>query len=158
MPVMNRKRWRLVLPAVTMLVLVILAAGCGGGGGKRITGLTPTGVVQTFYNEAQDGHTGTASLYLAPDDGGSTAAVVKSLTSKLSLKDLKNTNLLAVKEAARQDNFAVVVATLQVQNSANVVVQPVGLEKIDGEWYIVNPEKVAQDAQYQVLAQLLTKL
>lgn len=154
---MNRMRWRFVLPAVAMLLLVFVVAGCGGGGGKRIMGLTPTGVVQTFYSEARDGHTGTAALYLAPDNGGSTAAVVKSLTSKLSLQDLKSTNLLAVKEAAQQDNFAVVVATLQVQNSSNVVIQPVGLEKIDGEWYIVNPDKIAKDAKYQVLSQLLTK-
>lgn len=158
MLLMSRKRWRFVLPAVAMLALVLLVAGCGGGGGKRIMGLSPTGVVQTFYSEARDGHTGTAALYLAPDDGGSTAAVVQSLTSKLSLKDLKNTNLLTVKEAAQQGNFAVVVATLQVQNSANVAVQPVGLEKIDGEWYIVNPDKIYKDVKYQVLAQLLTKM
>lgn len=154
-----RKHWGSVLLAAAMLLLLALAAGCGGGGVKRIMGLAPAEVVKTFYDAAKNGNTAEAALYLSPDAAGNMEAVTKSLTGKLSLKDLRDANLLSVKEVARQDNYAVVVATLQrAQNSADVIVQPVGLEKINGEWYIVNPDKIYHDVKYQVLAQLLQKL
>lgn len=157
---MNRKLWKLAAIA-SLALLVLLAAGCGGGdsGAKRITGLTADGVVKTFFEEAKAGDLNAAALYVSPSSTNDPRVVMKYLTGQSGLNDLKNANLLSLTKAAEQGNFAVVVATLQTQqNSLNITVKPVGLEKVNGEWYIVDFDKAFQDAKYQALAQLLSKV
>lgn len=155
---MNKKLLKLVL-AAGLAMLVMLAAGCGGGGGaQRITGLTADGVVKTFFDEAKAGHLNDAALYVSASSTNDPRVVMKYLAGQ-TVNDLKNANLLSLTKAAEQGNFAVVVATLQTQaNSLNIVVKPVGLEKVGGEWYIVDFDKAFQDAKYQALAQLLSKV
>jgi hypothetical protein len=66
---------------------------------------------------------------------------------------------LSVKKVAQQGSFAVVIATLQPDpNNFQLIVKPVGLEKINGEWYIVDTSKAMTDAKYQILVQLLAGL
>lgn len=156
---MNKKLLTLALFA-SLALLVLLAAGCGGGNGaQRITGLTADGVVKTFFDEAKAGHMDDAALYVSPSSTNDPRVVMKYLTGQSGLDDLKNANLLSLTKAAEQGNFAVVVATLQTQqNSLNITVKPVGLEKLNGEWYIVDFDKALQDAKYQALAQLLSKV
>lgn len=159
MAAMNRKLLKLAALA-SLIMLVVLAAGCGGGGGaQRITGLAADGVVKTFFDEAKAGHLDNAALYVSPSTSNDPRVVMKYLTGQSGLSDLKNANLLSLTKAAEQGNFAVVVATLQTQpNSLNITVKPVGLEKVGGEWYIVDFDKAFQDAKYQILAQLLSKV
>jgi hypothetical protein len=145
----------------TLLIVVLLAAGCGGGGGSapRITGLSADGVVKTFFDEAKSGRLNDAAQYVSPSTTNDPRVVIKYLTGKSGLDELKNANLLSLRKAAEQGDYAVVVATLQPeQNSLNVIVRPVGLEKLNGEWYIVDFDKIYQDAKYKLLQQLLSKI
>ncbi|MDR7868588.1 MAG: hypothetical protein RIN56_17455 [Sporomusaceae bacterium] len=156
------KKSMLKLTAVfTLLMVVLLAAGCGGGGGgaQRITGLSADGVVKTFFEAAKGDRLNDAALYVSPSTANDPRVVIKYLTGKSGLADLKNANLLSLRKAAEQGDYAVVVATLQTeQNSLNMVVRPVGLEKINGEWYIVDLDKIYQDAKYKLLQQLISKI
>ena len=68
---------------------------------------------------------------------------------------MKNSNILAVTEVTRQDNYAVMAVTMQEQDSLKITIKPVGLEKIGGEWYIVDMDQVYAGAKYKVLLQLL---
>lgn len=155
---MNKKTMKLAAFACAVLFM-LLAAGCGGGGAQRIAGLPADGVVKTFFDAAKAGNFDQASLYVSPGTANDPRVVMKYLTGKSGLDDLKNANLLSLHKAAEQGNFAVVVATLQTQpNSLNITVKPVGLEKVNGEWYIVDFDKAFQDAKYQALAQLLSKV
>ena len=74
------------------------------------------------------------------------------------IADLKGQKLIHVKEAASQGNYCVVVATLQGQDSFAVKVKPVGLEKINGEWYLVDINKIYQSAKYELLLKMLFSL
>ncbi len=155
------KKSMLKMTAVfTLLIVVLLAAGCGGGSGaKRITGLSADGVVKTFFEAAKSDRLNDAALYISPSTANDPRVVIKYLTGKSGLEDLKNANLLSLRKAAEQGDYAVVVATLQTeQNSFNVVIRPVGLEKINGEWYIVDFDKIYQDAKYKILQQLISKI
>jgi hypothetical protein len=148
---------------LTLLIMMILAAGCGGSGGgdgvKRITGLAADEVVKTFFDAAKGGRLSEAGLYVSPSTANDPKVVIKYLTGKSGLEDIKNANLLSLRKVAEQGNYAAVVATLQTaQNSANIVVRPVGLERVGGEWYIVDFDKIYQDAKYQILQQLLSKI
>lgn len=145
---------------LTLLAVVLLAAGCGGGdGAQRITGLSADGVVKTFFEAAKGGRLNEAGLYVAPSSASDPRVVIKYLTGKSGLEELKNANLLSLRKAAEQGDYAVVVATLQTEaNTLNVVIRPVGLEKINGEWYIVDFDKIYQDAKYRVLQQLLSRI
>ncbi len=158
---MNNKMRRLTA-IFTLLIVVLLAAGCGGGGSgsavKRVAGLPADGVVQTFFNAAKAGSLDEAALYVSPATASDPGVILKYLTGNSGLDMIKNANLLSLRKAAEQGNYAVVVATLQQQNTTNVVVRPVGLEKINGEWYIVDFDKIYQGAKYQVLQQLLSKI
>lgn len=137
------------------LGVLILATGCSGDAGQRISGLDPEGTVKTFFEAAQNNRMSEAGLYVSPGSVD-TGTMWKYMTGQNDLSGLKNANMLSLKKVAQQGNFAVVVATLQPeQNSFKVVVKPVGLEKINGEWYIVDPNKIVTDAKYQILVQLL---
>jgi hypothetical protein len=156
-----KKNIRKLTAVFTLFIVVLLAAGCGGGGGgaKRLTGLSADGVVKTFFDEAKSGRLNDAAGYVSPSSANDPRVVLKYLTGKSGLDELKNANLLSLRKAAEQGDYAVVVATLQPeQNSLGVIVRPVGLEKIDGEWYIVDFDKIYQDAKYKLLQQLLSKI
>lgn len=132
-----------------VLVFFFTLTGCGGPGVARITGLSPDKVVQTFYDAAKSSKMNEAALYVASE---SRSAGTDELGS------LQNMNLLSVRKVAEQGDYAVVIATLQQQNSINISVKPVGLEKKDGEWYIVDINSIYQNAKYSILASLLSKL
>lgn len=158
---MNNKIRRLTA-IFTLLAVVLLAAGCGGGRSdssvKRIAGLSADGAVKTFFETAKAGNLDEAALYVSTATANDPRVVIKYLTGKTGLDVIKDANLLSLRKAAEQGNYAVVVATLQQQNTASILVRPVGLEKIDGEWYIVDFDKIYQDAKYQILQQLLNKI
>ncbi len=149
------------LIAVFLMVIVMaLIAGCGGSGtnAKRLTGISPETVVKTFVNAAKDNRLQEAGLYVSPASTGDARTVVKFLTGQSGLDQIKKSNLFSVKKAAEQGNYAVVIATLQEQDSLKFSVKPIGLEKIDGEWYIVDFDQIYRDVKYKILLQLLESI
>lgn len=159
---MAKQRMRIV--AICMLLLVAIgAAGCGGGndttGLHRLVGLTPDGAVKTFFYAAKSGNLDEAALYVANETKSNAQTLLKFLTGQSGMEQIKSTNLLSVRNVAAQGNYAVVVATLQPDaNSLNLVVRPVGLEKVNGEWYIVDFDQIYSEAKYSVLKALLEKI
>ncbi|HML31654.1 MULTISPECIES: DUF4878 domain-containing protein [Sporomusa] len=151
-------RNKVILVAMLMLALLV-AAGCGGGSGvQRQSGLSPEAVIQNFFDAAKDNQMKEAALYVSPTSASDTKTVLKYVTGESS-STIKNSNLLSVKKVAQQGDYAAAVVTLQAeQNSMNVSVKPVGLEKIDGEWYIVDYDQALREAKYKVLAQLLSRI
>lgn len=147
------------LVCITLLIVaLVITAGCGGGSKvNRQLGLSPEQVVHTFFEAAKDNKMSEAAAYVSPTSASDTQTVLKFVTGQ-DRKTVKNSNLLSVKNVAQQGNYAAVVATLQQQNSLAITVKPVGLEKINGEWYIVDYEQALRDAKYKVLAQLLKGL
>jgi len=141
---------KLHIATVLMLLISIFAlVGCGGSAGNpRITGLTPDQVVKTVFNEVQANQMNDAKEYLAPNTSGDNA----------SIELMKKSNLLSVKTVANQGDYAVVMATMQQQNTTNFSVKPVGLEKINGEWYIVDVNNIYNNAKYALLQKLLSSL
>ncbi len=156
---MRSKPITLIFFLLTILA-VLTVAGCGGSGGaKRITGLDPNGVVKTFFAAAKDNQLNEAGLYVSPSSRSSSGSTLKVIADQLGIANLSAANLLSTKQVAAQDNYAVVVATMQnAQDSMKVTVKPVGLEKIDGEWYIVDFDQIYNDAKYKVLQQLLANI
>lgn len=150
------RKIRLSLLALGLMAILIAAAGCGGGsGGQRVSGLSAEGVVKTFFDSAKAGKMNDAGLYVSPASKNSSQTVLKFITGQ-DLKQVKNANLLSVKQVAQNGNYAVVLATLQdQQGNASLTVKPVGLEKISGEWYIVDADQIYNDAKYSLLAQLM---
>lgn len=144
--------------AVLMMALLI-TAGCGGSSDlKRQANLSPEAVIQTFFNAAKGNHMNEAALYVSPTSVGDIQTVLKFVTGQSSAS-IKNANLLSVKIVAQQGNYAAALATLQTeQNSLTVIFKPVGLEKIDGEWYIVDYDQIFREAKYTILAQLLKSI
>lgn len=142
---------------VCLLLIVVLVAGCGGGSGaKRITGLSPDGVVKTFFDAAKNNKMNDAGAYISPTSAGDAKTVVKFMTGDLD--QIKKSNLISAKLAGQQGDYAVVATTLQEQDSFKFTVKPVGLEKINGEWYIVDFDQIYRDAKYKVLQQLLANI
>lgn len=144
-------KFKLHITAVFMLLVSIFAlAGCGGGsaGAPRINGLTPDGVVKTVFNEVQANQLNDAKEYLAPNTSG----------DSVSIQTMKNSNLISVKTVTTQGDYAVVMATMQQQNTVNFSVKPVGLEKINGEWYIVDANNIYNNAKYALLQKLLSSI
>ncbi|VBB08353.1 Hypothetical protein LUCI_3625 [Lucifera butyrica] len=143
--------------AAGYLLVSLLAAGCGGGGGQRIMGLSPSDTVKTFFDAAKNNQMSAAALYVSPSSANAQAAL-NYMSGQNNLSNLQNYNLLSLNKVAEQGNFSVVVATLQEQNSTKFTVKPVGLEKINGEWYIVDNNQIYSAAKYSILAQLLSKI
>ncbi len=155
---MQKKSLR-IFAIVSLLLILVVVAGCGGGSGaKRISGLSPEGVVKTFFDSAKNNKMNEAGLYISPASAGDAKTVVKFMTGGSGLEQIKKSNLMSVKLAGQQSDYAVVVASLQEQDSFKFTVKPVGLEKIDGEWYIVDFDQIYTDAKYKVLAQLLANI
>jgi len=145
---MSKLKLRLSTAAILLVSLFVLA-GCGGStGAPRINGLAPDGVVRTVFNEVQANQMSDAQQYLAPNTSGDNSTI----------QAMKNANLISVKTVANQGDYAVVVATVVQQNSTNFSVKPVGLEKINGEWYILDVNNIYNNAKYSVLQKLLGNL
>lgn len=137
---------------ITMVVLLIVSlfaiTGCGGGSATpRIMGLAPDGVVKTVFDNVKANRMNDAKEYLAPN----------TLGDKTVIEEMKNSNLLFVKTVAQKGDYAVVVATLQQQNS-DLSVKPVGLEKINGEWYVLDVNNIYNNVKYSVLQRLLANI
>ncbi len=151
---MNNK-WKLII-AAGLVLLTLLAVGCGGGGALRTPGLSADATVKAFYDAAKAGKMNEAGLYVSPDSISDPAVVAKYVAGRSELEQLKNSQLLSVKEVGEQGDFSVVLASLQSPDSAlGFTVKPVGLEKTNGEWYIVDGDKILSDAKYKLLSQLL---
>ncbi len=150
------RRIRLSLLAIGLMAILVVAAGCGGGSGaQRIAGLSAEGVVKTFFDSAKAGNMNEAGLYVSPTSKSNSQTVLKFITGQ-DMEQIKNANLLSVKQVAQNGNYAVVLATLQdKQGSMSLTVKPVGLEKISGEWYIVDADQIYNDAKYNLLLQLM---
>ena len=146
------------LTVAVLMMALLLTAGCGGGNDSNLTrqaNLSPEAVIQNFFEAAKSSRMNEAALYVSPTSVGDTQTVLKFVTGQSSAT-IKNANLLSVKIVAQQGNYAAALATMQTeQNSLNLVFKPVGLEKINGEWYIVDYDQIFREAKYQVLAQLL---
>ena len=134
---------------VLLIVSVFAIAGSGGGsnGAPRIMGLTPDGVVKMVFDNVKADRMNDAKEYLAPNTTG----------DRTVIQEMKNSNLLLVKTVAQQGDYAVVVATLQQQNSS-LSVKPVGLEKINGEWYILDVDNIYNNVKYSILQRLLANI
>jgi len=143
-------KFKLHITTVLMVLVSIFAlAGCGdSAGAPRITGLSPDGVVTTVFNEVQANHINNAKEYLAPNTSG----------DKASVQAMKNSNLISARTVANQDGYAVVIATLQQKDNSNFSIKPVGLEKINGEWCILDVSNIYNNAKYALLQQLLRNL
>jgi hypothetical protein len=149
-------RNKFMVVAVLMLALLV-TAGCGGGSGlKRQANLSPEGVIKTFFDAAKHNRMSEAALYVSPASAEDMQTVLKYVTGQSSAT-IKKSNLLSVKIVAQQGNYAAALATLQTEeNTLSVVFKPVGLEKIDDEWYIVDSDQIFHEAKYRVLAQLIS--
>lgn len=156
---MQKINKRLLL-AIAMLLIVAVTAGCGGGSGAhRPSGLAADAVVKSFFDAAKANKLNEAALYVSPDSANDTRVVMKYVTGQSAVKELKDSNLLSVRKVAEQGDYAVVMATLQPEaNNFKVSVKPVGLTRVNGEWYIVDFDTIYQDAKYKVLQQLLANI
>jgi hypothetical protein len=150
------RKIKLSLLAIGLVAILLIAAGCGGGSdAKRISGLSTEGTVKTFFDAAKAGKMNEAGLYVSPTSKANNQTVLKFITGQ-DAKQIKKANLLSVKPVSQKGNYAVVLATLQnQQDSMDLTVKPVGLEKIDGEWYIVDADQIYNDAKYNLLQQLM---
>lgn len=148
------------LMAVSLLMVVLLVAGCGssGSGVQRITGLTTEGTVKTFFEAAKNGRMSEAALYVSSASMSNSQTVLKFMTGQSGVEEIKNSNIFSIKQVAQQSNYAVVVVTVQEQNSFKMTIKPVGLEKNNGEWYIVDFDQIYTDAKYKALQQLLSNI
>ena len=150
-----KKRSFLLL--IVFAALLTLLAGCGGGSGvQRIAGLSPDGVVKAFVSAAKTNQLAEASLYVSQVTKTDPKAVSDFLANGLG--DLKDANVAAIKVIAQSGDYAAVMVTLQQENTFKISVKPVGLERISGEWYIVDANQIYQNAKYSILAELLKKI
>jgi len=144
------------LLAMSILMVVLLVAGCGGSesGGPRVSGLTTEATVKAFFDAAKNDRTNEATLYVSPISKSDPQTVLKFMTGQTGIEQIKNLDIFSIKQVALQGNYAAVVVTMQDQNNVKVV-KPVGLEKIKGQWYIVDVDQIYTNAKYKVLQQLL---
>lgn len=142
------------------LLLVLLIAGCGGSesGVQRIAGLTTVDTVKTFFDAAKNNRMNEAGLYVSAASKNNPQAVLKFMTGQTGMEQIKNSNILSIKQITEKGDYAVVVVTIQEANSFNMTIKPVGLEKVNGEWYIIDFDQIYTDAKYKVLQQLLSNI
>lgn len=148
------------LLAMSLLLVVLLVAGCGSSsaGLQRIAGLTTEGTIKTFFDAAKNNRMNEASLYVSAASKNNIPTVLKFMTGQTGVEEIKNSNILSIKQIAQQGNYAAVVVTIQEQNSFKLTIKPVGLEKTNGEWYIIDFDQIYTDAKYKVLQQLLANI
>lgn len=148
------------LLAMGLLLTVLLVAGCGssGSGLQRVAGLTTEGTVKTFFDAAKNNRMNEAGLYVSAATKNNISTVLKFMTGQTGVEEIKNSNILSVKQVTQQGNYAVVLVTIQEQNSFKMTIKPVGLEKTNGEWYIIDFDQIYTDAKYKVLQQLLSNI
>lgn len=149
------------LLAMSLLMVALLIAGCGGGSGpgvQRIAGLTTEATVKTFFDAAKNGRMNEAALYVSSASKSDPQTVLKFMTGQTGVEQIKNSNIFSIKQVAQQGNYAAVIVTMQEQNTFKMTIKPVGLEKINGEWYIVDFDQIYTDAKYKVLQQLLANI
>lgn len=149
------------LLAMSLLLVVLLVAGCGGSSGaglQRVAGLSTEGTVKTFFDAAKNNRMNEAGLYVSAASKNNISTVLKFMTGQTGVEEIKNSNILSIKQITQQGNYAVVVATIQEQNSFKMTIKPVGLEKTNGEWYIIDFDQIYTDAKYKVLQQLLANI
>jgi hypothetical protein len=155
---MFKRNIRIVL-AASMLVLVVLIAGCGDSSDvQRKPGLDATETVSTFFDAAKNNRMSEAALYVSAASKSDSRTVLKFMTGQSGIEQIKNANIVSIKQVAQQGNYAAIVATIQEQNTLKMSIKPVGLEKIKGEWYIVDFDQIYNDAKYKVLQQLLANM
>jgi hypothetical protein len=145
------------LLSALVVVTFFLLAGCSGPVAQRVPDLAPDAVVKTVYDAAKNNRLTEAALYISPESLADSSPY-SALTGQNDVTSLKNTNLLSLNQVTQQGTYAVVVATLQQQDSLAIQVRPVGLEKVGGEWYIVDMSKIYKEAKYQLLAQMLLSI
>lgn len=149
------------LMVISMLLVVLLIAGCGGGaesGLQRIMGLNTEDTVKTFFEAAKNNRMNEASLYVAAASKNNAQTVLNFMTGQAGMDQLKKSNILSIKQITQQGNYAAVVVTIQETNSFKITIKPVGLEKMNGEWYIVDTDQIYTDAKYKILQQLLSNI
>ena len=148
-----------ILLAASLLIIVALVAGCGGGSGlQRVPGLSPTETVTTFFDAAKNNRMEEASLYVSAASKSDPNTVVKFMTGQSELTQIKNSNIMSIKQVAQQGNYAALLVTTQEQNTFKINMKPVGLEKVNGEWYIIDFDQIYTNAKYKVLQQLLANI
>lgn len=153
---MLRKMVKLLM-MVSFVVLAIAIAGCGGGqGAHRIAGLTPDNVVKTFFDAAKNNNLNEAALYVSQTSKNDPQTVLKYVTGQSDVQQLKNANLILAKQVAVQGDYAVVAATLE--KSGSYQIKAIGLERVAGEWYIVDFNQILNNAKYDILRTLLSKI
>lgn len=146
---------RTAIIMLSMFVVALLAGGCSGTT-QRVNGLEPEAVVKTAFEAAKSRNIMQAAAYVAPSAlADADAPTVTKLLTGLSVDDVKTANLLSVKKASTRGDFAVVVATFHQENTLKISVKTIGLEKIEGEWYIIPMDRIVQDTKYRLLAELL---
>lgn len=142
---------------VSLLAFVFTAAGCGGGQtAQRISGLTPDNVVKTFFDAAKSNHIGEAALYVSDVSKSNPQTVLKYVTGQTDVQQLKDTNLILAKQVVAQGDYAVVAATLE--KSGSFQLKAIGLERVAGEWYIVDFDQILNNAKYSILRNLLSNI
>lgn len=148
------------LLAVSFLFVVLLIAGCGssGSGLQRIAGLTPEGTVRTFFDAAKNNRMDEAGLYVSAASKNNIQTVLKFMTGQTGIEEIKKSNILSIKQIAQQGDYAAVLVTIQEQNTFKMTIKPVGLEKVNGEWYVIDFDQIYTNAKYKVLQQLLANL
>ncbi len=148
-----------ILLAASMLVLVVLIAGCGGSSdAKRTPGLSATETVNTFFDAAKNNRMSEASLYVSAASKSDSRTVLKFMKGQSGIEQIKNANIVSIRQVAQQGNYSALVVTIQEQNSLKMSIKPIGLEKVNGEWYIVDFDQIYNDAKYKVLQQLLANI
>ncbi len=156
---MPRKSIKSLL-AMSLLFVVLLIAGCGssGSGLQRIAGLTPEGTVRTFFDAAKNNRMDEAGLYVSAVSKNNIQTVLKFMTGQTGIEEIKKSNILSIKQIAQQGDYAAVLVTIQEQNTFKMTIKPVGLEKVNGEWYVIDFDQIYTNAKYKVLQQLLANL
>jgi len=144
------------LLAMSLLIVVLLIAGCNGAKpeGPRVAGLTAESTVKSFFDAAKNDHINEASLYVSPLSKSDPQTVIKFMTGQMGVEQIKNFDIVSIKQVAEKGNYSAVVATIQDQNSFKIV-KPIGLEKIKGQWYIVDVDQIYTNSKYKVLQGLL---
>lgn len=152
-----KQRTQKMVTGILFLMLLAVTAGCANQNvTPRQSGLSPEAVVSTFFQSVKNDRLAEAGQYISPEIAAN-QDVIKEFSGQDDLTVLQTATLLNVKKVTEQDPYAVAAATLQTADGG-VQVKPVGLEKINGEWYLVPINQIYQQAKYQLLLKLLLSI